>query len=482
MAFDFGFANSLMAKDDLAQRRADDQYNLSVASALRQNQQNIADKNQAALSAIQDYYNTTNNETGTLLSQDAAKVNAGEKALRQPVIDELGKYGNDPDMFILNGGKSVLDKYHNDFSNLSALKTGLQNKATAIQAVTDLGAGKIARMVTPSNNGVPLTNADGTPLRVDVPTAWGMFNRGEVDKLPYEGGYAPPEINAQKYLSIPDPYKGKTGGYVPLNELQQDLILHGGPKGTGMNPSDVQDFITTHQGLLVNPKNPQLSTLQFGVNKPQPQPDYRKTKAAFDALHGPGSASDKTLPTSVDVGNDILHNKGSDVNIAIHGWRGIPDGNYTSFPKVKGPEVNTSIDTNGKPIKNIVNSILKDKDGNLYITYANDNHQAHKINDLYSGYYLPVAVARGGNYEEILKKQYDHAKDLGVAEKLGFPSTGIMSAPGAQNPNAGNEGSTEEVPAPEESEYSNISETTDGRSIGVKNGAWYNTKTGEEIK
>ena len=76
MPFDFGFYNSLRAKDDLAQKRLDEQVTLGIATQIKNDAQLKAQQNMASLVAIQDYYNQTGKETSNLLDQDAARVSA----------------------------------------------------------------------------------------------------------------------------------------------------------------------------------------------------------------------------------------------------------------------------------------------------------------------------------------------------------------------------------------------------------------------
>lgn len=268
----------------------------------------------------------------------------------------------------------------------------------------------------------------------------------------YNGAFSAPKLDDLEFSKIERPVGA------PDNVSMAQVIQHAAAKD-GLNAQQTKAL--EQSGAYDKYKDPTDPTGQRSILKwksPKVVP-YGSTKAGFEERYGAGGVNN--LPNA-----DML----------------------SGFNLSKGVGEKRTINVDGKNVTATFSPFLKG--------YTSPNKYKNGSKYVTGSYLMPdgtVEVAYdekgkdGGNtetfktqwdaYNAIMHRHYPQtAADKIVNQSLKFANqNGFASQIGAPILNSAGEEAKSEY-------YSNISETEDGMTIGVKDGKWYNTATGEEIK
>jgi len=397
MAYNAAFYNALRAKPDLQQRRYDEAQTLNIAEKMKQEALDSAQRNQQAISSINQYYNAAGQEMSQMLEQDANRVKDAELKLRQKTVGEIGKFNNDPELFMLMGGDAVMGQYARDLSNLEEFKNGISNKANLIKHITDISAGKIPNMVD--------VNAGGQQKRVRWDEAVGMFDRGEINKIPYQGSFSMPKVDPNDFLKFEDPELGKTGGKVSKEYFKDYLQAVG-----GLNDEQVAQITPYYQSK----SNPNLTDFRWGRVKPQFSP---QEKAYWNAYYKQGNTKEYLFPAFKL--NEIINEAAQSPKGTGYGTDAF-SGTMFKYPDGTDPNGNP------KTIDKKVDRILMNSGGKWQIKFTDNTSEP--VNDFETQLLIPYARATGISAPMI---------DQMVEYYRGLRGSGQQAAPtGGQQQNA----------------------------------------------
>lgn len=409
---------ALNEKEDFNQARSDADFALK----LKQLQSNQVDeqnqKNQQALGVFSQYMQSAQEEMKNLLPQDAARVNAKYQSLIQPILTNLKTSGVDPDRYLMTGGAAELPATFSQLANSDELKQGMLNKQNSVAYLSDIASGKIPR------------NPQQDQIIAD-------YQAGKRKDIPYSGSIAPLKADITEFTKIPRP--AGEGANVSEPYLKQWIKYKG-----GYNDSDAQRiYDTQYKGVQI----------PWGAPKLQ-QYDFRKTKAYSDLLYGTGGVKDATY---------------SQIPKAAYDLATTPSGKIKRSDFLNGL-VYTSTDDNGQPKDRIIANLQTTPNGGYKITYQDGKREYtdKKLWDIISAATIKSSGANPNAAIKTLDGMAKTANRLGYAKKIGAP---IMTK--------------EQSGTAVTDDYQNVIEVTDAEgkpaTIGLKDGEWYNTETGEKI-
>lgn len=198
--------------------------NITIATRMRDDAIAEMQERMKAMGLISAQMNKQSDMQAEMLPADAERFNATHEKLLGGVVDELGKYNNDPYMLRMMAPQ-VADKYSRDLISSPELRAAKENKKNF-----DLGTAAIQKgeMV----DDVEVEYDGGTKETVPWLEALDMHQQGVIKKLPFKSAVPMAEINAMKFLGVEMPsaeskYKGKVSeNYVA------DLIQAENPRYT----------------------------------------------------------------------------------------------------------------------------------------------------------------------------------------------------------------------------------------------------------
>ncbi len=132
MAIDWGLSTALLGRDDFAQRRADQAYNLQLQQQMAEQAAHDYAQEQAAQQGLLDAFNKPSQLD--VLPADKQRIIDFEKQQRAPIEEALYNANGDTDQFYANGGKGLLNTYQQGLLNakdargINPIAAGLANK------------------------------------------------------------------------------------------------------------------------------------------------------------------------------------------------------------------------------------------------------------------------------------------------------------------------------------------------------------------
>lgn len=261
---DFGLYNALRAKPDYDQRRKDAMASMSILAALNEKKTADLERRNKALTDIGTRFDEMAAGAKSLFDPDAERVLAAESKLRQPIIDEMGKWDNNPDMFLLMGGEAIMNKYVKDVINSDEMKTGLMNKEKILEAAKDKAMGKIWRPVD-------FGNVKGGSFDDQI----AAYQNGDVSAISYNGAFDAPKVDLLEFAKIPNPANPYKGG-----QVDTDIFYNWLQMKHGMSPADAATWLQANKGDILDPNDPSKTVAMWGSRNP-PKPDHFYENLAF---------------------------------------------------------------------------------------------------------------------------------------------------------------------------------------------------------
>jgi len=136
--------------------------------------------------AMSEYFNSINELD--ILEQDKERVQSAEKRSRSDVINLVKKYNGNMEQFYYGGGSGALETYKNNVMESEEVKNAIANKMQYAQWQHAQANGLFVKEVGVD---VPVIDEEGNITKerkkVSMDEAWGLFENGHIDKLPYDG-------------------------------------------------------------------------------------------------------------------------------------------------------------------------------------------------------------------------------------------------------------------------------------------------------
>jgi hypothetical protein len=252
MPIDFGIYNALNASPNLQQRRQDAAFRASVIEQQRRQIEEDQQKRLAAIQGISQYFGAVDAATSQLLPQDVERLKYAENELRRGIINDIKRFGNDPNRFLLMGGQMKLQQYINKYQQLPQYQQALKNKenlALAMKAITD-------PELRPRS--VSWTRTDGTNMRGTIMDNLDDFSKGYTDQVSYDGAYKSPKINDLDFAKVKRGFQ-----QVSTPEFIQHVMLT-----NGMNASDASDWLSSYGSGFLDPSDPNKTIFRYGGTDP----------------------------------------------------------------------------------------------------------------------------------------------------------------------------------------------------------------------
>jgi hypothetical protein len=243
------FYQGLNAAPDFKQRRLDSMQNITIATRMRDDSIAEMQERLKAMGLISTQLNKEAELQAEMLPADAERFKSAHEKLMTGVVDELGKYNNDPNMLRMMAPQ-VADKYSRDLISSPELRSAKENRKNF-----DLGTAAIQKgdMV----DDVEIEYPGGTKETVPWIEAVDLHQQGAIKKLPFKSSMPVAEVNPLKFLNIEMPsaegkYKGKVSlGYVA------DVIQ-------AENPRYTRDQAMKQANLYADPETPGATHFLWG--------------------------------------------------------------------------------------------------------------------------------------------------------------------------------------------------------------------------
>lgn len=188
---------------------------------------------------MQEYFNTINELD--VLEQDKGRISAEEKRLRMDVLNKVKQYNGNLEHFMYGGGAGTMQSYHNNLMESEAVKNAMANKFNYGQWMHAQANGLFVKDVGVE---MPVLDPETGEMRmerrkVSMDEAHGLFEKGVIDKLPYDGAEKDikvgPEMFQQIYKDPRNPYAMDTE--VSAQDVYTWVLEHGGSHDQAMYKS-----------------------------------------------------------------------------------------------------------------------------------------------------------------------------------------------------------------------------------------------------
>lgn len=199
---DFGLYSGLMRKSNIFETKAANrQMEIGLAERMDQRAQVKLERQAAADAKIQEFYDTVNQLD--VLEQDKERISAADKRYRTDVINGIRQYNGDVDKFLLTGGAGTLAAYRNNLMASEEVTGAIANKTNYAQWMNAQANGLWVKDVGVD---VDVFNPDGTVTKerqiVPMDQAWGMFEKGQIEKLPWDGAEQDIDVGPDAFQSL----------------------------------------------------------------------------------------------------------------------------------------------------------------------------------------------------------------------------------------------------------------------------------------
>jgi hypothetical protein len=223
---DFALYEGLQNKSNIFEVKAQNrQMEMQILQAMDQRSEMKLAKQAEIDAKMQEYYNSINELD--VLEQDKERISATEKMLRGDVINKVIQYNGNLQHFMYGGGAGTLQAYQNNLMESEAVKGAIANKTNKAQWDHAQANGLWVKDV-----GVEVPTLDPEtgemvmqPKKVSMNEAWELFEKGVIDKLPYDGAEKDIDVGPEFFQKI---YKD------PRNPYSQD---------TAVTPQDVYTML-----------------------------------------------------------------------------------------------------------------------------------------------------------------------------------------------------------------------------------------------
>lgn len=226
---DFALYEGLQNKSNIFEvKRQDRQMELQILQAQEQRSEKKLAKSAEIDAKMQEYFNTVNQLD--VLEKDKERIRATDQTLRGDVIAKVAQYGGNLEHFAYGGGAGVLQAYQNNLLSSEAVTGAIANKQNVAQWKHAQANGLFVKEVGVT---VPEFNPESGEMemvnkKVSMDEAHKYFEKGVIDKLPYDGAEKDIKVGPEMFQKI---FKD------PRNPYSQD---------TEVVPQDVYTWALEH--------------------------------------------------------------------------------------------------------------------------------------------------------------------------------------------------------------------------------------------
>lgn len=250
---DNSYYNALNAHPDYATRRRDAMQNLLIAEKMRDAAMQQLQDRYKAMGLVANQLTESAKMQSEMLPADAERFKVSNEKWMNEVINELGKYNNDPNMLQLMTPQ-VISKYQRNLIGSEELRDAKQNQQNYALGSAAIQKGDLVQDVEVEYPG-------GTKEKVPWLEAVDLHAKGVIKKLPFTSSMPVAEINPLKFLAIEMPKAERAGrGKVSVNYLA-DLIQ-------AENPRYTKEQAMQQAKLHADPQNPEYTNFLWGNIKP----------------------------------------------------------------------------------------------------------------------------------------------------------------------------------------------------------------------